>query len=143
MKIFLSGSIRGGRQMLHVYMKICSLLQEQGHEVLSSHVADPELEEKESVMSEEEIFKRDMGFMERSECLIAEVSTPSIGVGYEICSALKYGLPVLCLHNLQANVSAMILGNTSPELVIRQYANDQELREGIRAFISELGDVEV
>ncbi|QLC48865.1 nucleoside 2-deoxyribosyltransferase [Methanolobus zinderi] len=142
MKIFLSGSIRGGRQMLHIYVKICSLLQEQGHEVLSSHVADPELEERESVMSEEEIFKRDMGFLEKSECLIAEVSMPSIGVGYEICSALRYGLPVLCLHTMQANVSAMILGNTSPDLVIKQYANDQELQEEIASFLSGMKEIQ-
>jgi len=142
MKIFLSGSIRGGRQMLQVYMKICNLLQEQGHEVLSFHVADPDLEKKESVMSEEEIFKRDMGFMEKSECLIAEVSMPSIGVGYEICSALRYGLPVLCLHTMQANVSAMILGNTSPDLVIKQYANDQELQEEIASFLSGMKEIQ-
>ncbi len=141
MKVFLSGSIRGGRQILHVYIRICSLLQEQGHEVLSSHVADPELEEKESVMSEEEIFKRDMGFMEKSECLIAEVSMPSIGVGYEICSALKYGLPVLCIHSPQANVSAMVLGNTNPGLLVKEYSTGQELQEIIVNFLSGLEEI--
>ena len=137
MKIFLSASIRGGRQMLPSYMKICSILQQQGHEVLSSHVADPELEKSESILTEQEIYERDMGFLEKSECLVAEVSTPSIGVGYEICSALQLGLPVLCLHCPQANVSAMILGNTNTGLVTKEYVNEQELQEIIMAFLKD------
>ncbi|MDW7733474.1 MAG: nucleoside 2-deoxyribosyltransferase [Methanolobus sp.] len=139
MRIFLSGSIRGGREMLLVYMKICSLLQDAGHEVLSSHVADPTVEEAESVMTEQEIYLRDMRFLEKSECLIAEVSTPSIGVGYEICSALQLGLPVLCLYSAQANVSAMILGNTSMGFIAKGYGNHQELDDAIMVFLSEIG----
>lgn len=138
MRIFLSGSIRGGRGMLPVYMNICSLLQQEGHEVLSWHVADPAVEEAESVMTEQEIYERDMGFLEKSECLIAEVSTPSIGVGYEICSALQQGLPVLCLYSPQANVSAMILGNTNKELTAKEYGNEQELQEIIIGFLCEI-----
>ncbi|MBN2110499.1 MAG: nucleoside 2-deoxyribosyltransferase [Methanosarcinaceae archaeon] len=138
MRIFLSGSIRGGRKMLPVYMKICSLLQDGGHEVLSRHVADPAAEETESAMTEQEIYERDMHLLEKSECLIAEVSTPSIGVGYEICSALQLGLPTLCLHSPAANVSAMILGNTNKGLITKGYGNEQELRQTIISFLSAL-----
>lgn len=138
MRIFLSGSIRGGRGMLPVYIKICSLLQQEGHEVLSWHVADPAVEQAESVMTEQEIYERDMGFLEKSECLIAEVSTPSIGVGYEICRALHLGLPVLCLYSPQANVSAMILGNSNVGFTVKEYSNYQELYDVIIAFLSEM-----
>lgn len=120
-------------------MKMYSLLQQEGHEVLSWHVADQALEDKESVMTEQEIYERDIGFLEKSECMIAEVSTPSIGVGYEICSALQLGLPVLCLHSPQANVSAMVLGNTNIGLVTKEYCDHQELHDMIVAFLSGIG----
>ncbi|MDI3540181.1 MAG: 2-deoxynucleoside 5-phosphate N-hydrolase [Methanolobus sp.] len=138
MKIFLSASIRGGRGLLETYMDILELLQRHGHEVLSFHVADPQLEEKESLMSEREIYERDMGFLTMSECVIAEVSTPSIGVGYEICRALQLGLPVLCLHPPYSRVSAMILGNRDERLSVRQYSSSGELEDSILDFLAHL-----
>jgi nucleoside 2-deoxyribosyltransferase len=134
MRIFLSASIRGGRQMLSTYIEMCNYLQQSGHEVLSWHVADPELEKTESLLSEEEIYIRDMEFLEKSECMIAEVSTPSIGVGYEICSALQRNIPVLCLHAPEANVSAMLLGDK--RIICKEYHNIDELKEEISKFLN-------
>lgn len=124
--------------MLQTYTDILGLLRHHGHEVLSFHVADPQLEEKESLMSEQEIYERDMGFLIVSECVIAEVSTPSIGVGYEICRALQLGLPVLCLHSPHSRVSAMILGNRNNRLVVREYSSFGELENRILDFLAHL-----
>ena len=77
-------------------------LEEAGAEVLSWHVADPELEKVEMEMTEEEIYSRDMGLLVKSDALIAEVTVPSTGVGYEICRALVQEIPVLCLHRPDA-----------------------------------------
>lgn len=137
-KIFVSGSIRGGRQLLDTYLFICEALKETGAEVLSWHVADPELEEKESKMTEQEIYDRDMGLLARSDALIAEVTTPSTGVGYEICRALEQKIPVLCLHRPDAVVSAMVLGNPYPSMEVRSYSNEGELKEIIIKFIRAL-----
>lgn len=79
MKVFFSGSIRGGREILSVYQHICKFISFEGYEVLSEHVVDPQLEKIESSMTEQEIFARDMDQLENSVCLIAEVSIPSIG----------------------------------------------------------------
>ncbi|WP_292467907.1 nucleoside 2-deoxyribosyltransferase [Methanolobus sp.] len=137
MNIFLSASIRGGRQMLSTYIEICNYLQEKGHEVLSWHVADPELEKTESLLTEQEIYVRDMEFLEKSDCVIAEVSTPSIGVGYEICSALQLEFPVLCLHTPQTNVSAMIRGDK--RIITRKYDSSAIMKKEIDAFLELVG----
>src|SRR5512136_1526134 len=92
-KIFLSGSIRGGRQLLETYRFMFDTLEEAGAEVLSWHVADPELEKVEMRMTEEEIYARDMDLLVKSDALIAEVTVASTGVGYEICRALVQGIP--------------------------------------------------
>ena len=138
-KIFLSGSIRGGRQLLETYRFMYDALEEAGAEVLSWHVADPDLEENESKMTEQEIYDRDMGLLAKSDALIAEVTVPSTGVGYEICRALDRKIPVLCLHIPNAVVSAMVLGNPDPSLEVRTYSNEAALNEIIVKFIRALG----
>ena len=97
--------------MLPVYIEIIKLLKKMGHEVVSEHVASVGLEEVEASLTDEEIFNSDIRFVEQCECLIADVTIPSIGVGYEICQAVSRGKQVLCLYKEEANVSAMVLGN--------------------------------
>lgn len=134
-KIFLSGSIRGGRQLLETYRFMFDILEEAGAEVLSWHVADPELEKVEMTMTEEEIYARDMGLLVKSDALIAEVTVPSTGVGYEICRALFQGIPVLCLYSPNAAVSAMVLGNQDPLLEARAYPDKAALKKIITEYI--------
>jgi len=137
-KIFLSGSIRGGRQLLDVYRLMYDSLEEAGADVLSWHVADPGLEETESKMTEQEIYARDIGLLAKSDALIAEVTVPSTGVGYEICRALVRKIPVLCLHRPGAAVSAMVLGNPDPSLEVRTYSNEAALKEILVEFVRAL-----
>lgn len=128
MKVFFSGSIRGGRDMLPAYNHICNFLHKQGFEVMSWHVVDTSLENTESVMSEKEIFERDMGLIEESDILLAEVTVPSIGVGYEVCHAIHKGIPVICMHKKGANVSSMVLGNIYDKIMTIEYSDIDELK---------------
>lgn len=137
-RIFLSGSIRGGRQLLETYRFMYDALEEAEAEVLSWHVADPALEETESKMTEQEIYARDLGLLEKSDALIAEVTVPSTGVGYEICRALVRKIPVLCLQMPDAAVSAMVLGNPDPLIESRTYPDREVLKEIIVEFIRAL-----
>nr|WP_319506273.1 deoxyribonucleoside 5'-monophosphate N-glycosidase [uncultured Methanolobus sp.] len=120
--------------MLSTYIEMCNYLQDSGHDVLSWHVADPELEKTESLLTEQEIYIRDMELLEKSHCMIAEVSTPSIGIGYEISSALHRELPVLCLHTPDANVSAMILGDK--RIITKEYDSGNAMKEKIDVFLN-------
>ena len=106
-----------------------------GTDVLSWHVADPELVGKEAKMSEQQIYDRDIGFLKQSDCLIAEVTIPSIGVGYEICRGLEIGLPVLCVHKQGANVSAMLLGNSDGNMSVEEYTDHEQLENVISHFV--------
>jgi nucleoside 2-deoxyribosyltransferase len=125
MKIFFAGSIRGGRVMLPVYIQIVELLKKKGHTVVSEHVASDTLEEIEAKITDEEIFHNDIGYIDESECLVADVTIPSVGVGYEICYAISKNKLVLCVYMEDANVSAMVRGNR--RVVTVQYKNMGEL----------------
>jgi nucleoside 2-deoxyribosyltransferase len=132
-KVFMSGSMRGGRRLLDTYKFILEVLLSSRVEVLSQHIARDTIFEEERGMSEEEIFMRDMGGVERCDCLIAEVSVPSIGVGYEICHAVGLRIPVLCVYEEGAKASAMVLGNRG--VISRCYADKAELTKLIKDFI--------
>ena len=72
--------------------------------------------------------------------MVAEVTVPSIGVGYEVCRALGLGMPVLCVHSAGANVSAMVLGNPNMQGLVREYASLDDLEQILYEFAGALGD---
>ncbi len=119
--------------MLFVYKQIIALLKKSGHDVVSEHVASSKLEEDEAKRTDEEIFLSDTGFIDECECLVADVTVPSIGVGYEICYAVSKGKRVLCLYKEGTNVSAMVLGN---KLVISiPYVNVEGLEKSLELHL--------
>ena len=75
----------------------------------------------------EEVYERDTSWIEACDALIAEVSTPSHGVGYEIGYALSKGKPVLCCYRRGRRVSKMISGNPDLNLQTRDYSSQDEL----------------
>ncbi|MCG7848358.1 MAG: nucleoside 2-deoxyribosyltransferase [ANME-2 cluster archaeon] len=125
-RVFLSGAIRGGRRLVETYRFIADVMIGAGVEVLSEHVASDMVFAEERKMTEEEIFLRDMGGIERCDCLVAEVSVPSVGVGYEICHAVGLKKPVLCVYERGSTVSAMVLGNKG--VVAQDYGDLDELQ---------------
>jgi len=113
MDIYFAGAIRGGRERVNDYAKIVKKLQEYGN-VLTVHVANPELCDKgEEKLSLKEIYERDMEWLKKSDLVIAEVSMPSLGIGYELGVAEKLGKKVICFYDNNSNtsLSAMIGGD--------------------------------
>jgi nucleoside 2-deoxyribosyltransferase len=135
MKIFFAGSIRGGRSMLPVYIQIVDYLKKQGHKVVSEHVASIDLEKTEAKITDEQIFNNDIGYVNECECLVADVTIPSIGTGYEICYAVSKGKKVLCIYREDANVSAMVRGNDRILSVL--YKNMEELEKSLAMHLHE------
>jgi nucleoside 2-deoxyribosyltransferase len=68
--------------------------------------------------------------------LIAEVSVPSHGVGYEIGFALGLRKPVLALYQEGRKVSKMISGNLDPNLLVKSYQNSEDAVKLVRAFLA-------
>lgn len=135
MKIYFSCSLTGGRRDEAAYRVIVDRLQAMGHEVLTAHLAAPEVMQDERSVDPAEVYRRDLAWIEACQVLIAEVSTPSHGVGYEIALALQRGRPVLCLHRQGVPVSKMITGNDSAGLVVREYPQEAAIPERLEEFL--------
>ena len=140
MKIYFAGSIVGGRENARIYAQIVEYLLAKGHKVPSAHVARPDVLHWEKKNPPSSIYERDIAWVRESDALIAEVSTPSMGVGYEIATALQWGKPVLCLYRQGSTLSKMILGNTEPNIRVNSYTTPEELLSLIDRFLSGLSD---
>ena len=138
MNIYFSCSLTGGRDDEHVYGAIVDHLLGGSHEVPTAHLARPEVMSLERVVEPNEVYRRDMEWITSCDALIAEVTTPSHGVGYEIAVALQLGKPVLCCHRRGATISKMISGNDSPRLQVRGYSDPDEALEYIDVFLAAL-----
>ncbi len=112
LKIYFGGSIKGGRSKVEDYKKIVDYLKTIGT-VLDEHVADPNLQSSGESITSTEIYNRDVSWINECDILIAEVTVPSLGVGYEIGYAESLNKRIICLYQNDESISAMIKGNNS------------------------------
>jgi hypothetical protein len=136
MNIYFACSITGGREFESAYQTITRALAEDHHRVPTAHLAEAGVVSVEAVIDPHEVYTRDTTWIQESDILIAEVSVPSHGVGYEIGYALSLGKPVLALYQEGRKVSKMISGNPDPGLSVRCYQSSENAVEIIRAFLS-------
>ncbi len=138
MNIYFACSITGGREFEHIYQELMSALLSDGHQIPTAHLAQSNVLALESVVAPREVYERDVAWIQSADALIAEVSVPSHGVGYEIAFALQEEKPVLCVHQAGRKVSKMITGNPHPKLSVKEYKNTEEAVSSVREFISKL-----
>ena len=145
MDLYFSCSLTGGRQDQPAYAAMVAHLQAQGHAVFTAHLAQAATlgVAEEAGLDARVVYARDVRWLDAAQAVIAEVSTPSHGVGYEIAYALLQGKPVLALYRAGARVSKMLLGNDHPGMTVRGYGEAGEavrvmeafLRGGVRASV--------
>jgi 2'-deoxynucleoside 5'-phosphate N-hydrolase len=138
MNIYFACSITGGRAFETVYQEFTRTLLSDKHEVPTAHLAESNVMALEGVVDPFDVYQRDVTWIRSCDVLIAEVSVPSHGVGYEVGFALSQGKRVLCLAQAGIRVSKMITGNPHPALQVKYY---QDVTEGIgliRTFLSDI-----
>jgi hypothetical protein len=109
--IYFAGSIRGGRSDQAIYLQIIELLNQHGT-VLTEHLGSEALGAGGEDLSDCSIHDRDLEWLRKADVLVAEVTTPSLGVGYEIGRAVEWGKRIVCLHrpSHDRRLSGMIAG---------------------------------
>ncbi|XP_056616054.1 2'-deoxynucleoside 5'-phosphate N-hydrolase 1 [Triplophysa dalaica] len=141
MNIYFCGSIRGGRQDVNIYQRIVKQLQNYGN-VLTEHVSYDSLSDKgeDAVLNgDKAIHDRDMKWLMMSDVIVAEVTQPSLGVGYELGHAMAMKKRVLCLFRPSSGkvLSAMISGASSDSLFqVQDYKEDDVVSILEKYFVS-------
>ncbi len=139
-KVYFAGSIRGGRQDAALYGEMITFLTDSGLEVLTEHVGLESLQEEgERTMTEEEIFRRDMAWLTQCDLVVAECTTPSHGVGYELARAREMGKMVHIFYDLdRSRLSAMLAGDS--HFVLHPYVSHGELFRALEQVVASIRD---
>ena len=132
LSLYFAASIRGGRQEIDSYNKLITHLSKYGS-VLTEHIVLPSTFEE--GQSDIFIHDRDVTWLKSCDIVIADVTVPSLGVGYEIALAVQLQKPVLCLNNIEKNpnLSAMISG--CQKIVMGNYSSIKDACDAIDSFI--------
>lgn len=141
MKIYFCGSIRGDRSRLATFRFIVEQLQERGHEVLTTHIISDDPRETEKKLTAQQVYVRDiLEFLPQADAVVAEVSGPSFGVGFEVGYAIaKAQLPVFlfCERKFsdEDKISNLAKGCTDPHCTIIEYSNNDEIANALHTLI--------
>jgi nucleoside 2-deoxyribosyltransferase len=136
MNVYFACSITGGREFESVYQAIGHALLEMGYEVPTAYLAEPGATAVEAAIPPSEVYFRDVAWIRSCDVLVAEVSVPSHGVGYEIGFALGIGKPVLALYRKDRKITKMISGNPDKNLTLKMYATMEEAIHTLTQFLS-------
>jgi nucleoside 2-deoxyribosyltransferase len=139
MKIYFAAPITNKIPNINLYNKIIKYLNRYGI-VLNKRLGDKNFWKgrKNKKFSEKEIYDFDLKLLLKSDVVVAEISYPSLGVGYEIGRAIERKKPILGLYNkkMKKQISKMILG--AHEITIRPYRTFTEIKSIIREFFNSL-----
>lgn len=134
MKIYISGSIYGGTQKIETYKILIKELEKYG-EVLDKQVADENTIANEAFQTDEEIYTDLEEKLKIADIIFAEVSIPSLGVGYELGFADKLNKKIIAIYdqNYTEKVSTMIRGNKRIDLI--PYKDIKEITDNLEKIL--------
>lgn len=125
-KVYFAGSIRGGRADAELYGRVIRHIQKENI-VLTEHIGDLSLSKLEGMEnSDVAIYEQDTAWLREADLVIAECTSPSLGVGYELAYAESHNIPVHIFYDKsRARLSAMLAGDKY--FHIHPYVGEEEL----------------
>ena len=133
-KVYFAGSIRGGRNDAGLYHEIIACINETDR-VLTEMVGDVNHNVIELGQTKDRaIYTRDTEFLKECDMVIAECTTPSLGVGYELAYAEKLQKPVHIFYRPdEVQLSAMLTGD--PYFMIHRYSTKEEILSMVKDLL--------
>lgn len=137
MNIYFACSIRSGREDADLYASLVKHIKSRAV-VLSEIFADGKLTSYGSPGKSSDIYSQDIKWLSQANAIIAEVTNPSLGVGYEIAKGEEVDKPILALfrNDDKRRLSAMIDG--SPKLEVFYYKQVKDALMAIDRFIDSI-----
>lgn len=137
MMVYCAGAIKGDTAYQNNYIEMIRFIESMNHTAL----AELNGKFKSSIpLTDDQVYTRDIKWIEGCELMIAEISGPSLGVGFEIAYAIfQKEIPVLALVSSGVKkISAMITGCNSELLTIKRYKNIEDMQNIISKYFKNL-----
>ncbi len=142
MKIYFAAPLQGNiSKRIELYNEIIQRLSSYG-KVLTEKIGNKkfQIERKKKDILPEKIHDYDIRLLSEAKAVVAEVTIPSLGVGYEIGRTIENKKPVLCLYNENIitlkNISNMIRG--CPTIKVCGYRDLKDISLAIKSFFESI-----
>ena len=138
MKIYFGFTVVGDRSSIDAARRIVAVLHERGHEVLTEHLVHDDAWSKDRLIPAQQVFHRDMKWLEQCDLFLAEVSGSSFGLGFEAGYLLGGSSKrVILFYKRDAadKISLLITGNSHPNCTLVPYTDPVELETFIKDCI--------
>ena len=133
MRIYLACTVRGDRGTLTSARHIHDCLIGLGHEVLTGHLLEDDVDTAESRLGDRDVFLRDLAWVEAADAIVAEASGSSYGVGFEVGYTLgraaETSQRVLVLYDAsrRGTISRLISGLSDARAQVLAYESLAEI----------------
>jgi len=135
MNIYFGFTVAGDRSSIGTARVIVELLESMGHVVLTRHLVQDDAWEADRLITPQQVYQRDMGWLAACDCLMAEVSGSSFGLGFEtgyVLGATDKDVVLFYRREMESKISLLITGNSHPRCTLVPYSEVEE----IRAFVA-------
>ena len=130
MKIYFGFTVAGDRSTVDTARRIVTLLEDLGHEVLTRHLVSDDAWASDRLLAPQDVYRRDMAWLQQCDIFIAEVSGSSFGLGFEagyLLGSTSKRVVLFYRRDLEKKVSLLITGNTHPNCTLVPYATPGEV----------------
>jgi nucleoside 2-deoxyribosyltransferase len=134
MNIYFGFTVAGDRSTIETARGVVRVLEELGHEVLTRHLVSDNAWEADRMISAQDVYRRDMAWLQLCDIFIAEVSGSSFGLGFEtgyLLGATNKKVILLYRRDVEKKVSLLISGNSHSNCTLASYATSSEAEEFI------------
>ena len=135
MKIYFGFTVAGDRSSITTARVIVAMLEAIGHVVLTKHLLEDDAWEKDRLITAQQVYQRDLRWLTECDCLMAEVSGSSFGLGFEtgyLLGATDKDAVLFYRRDVEKRISLLITGNAHPRCTLVPYSDVKE----IEAFIA-------
>jgi hypothetical protein len=140
MKVYFGFTVAGDRSSLQAARRIVEWLDKRGHEVLTRHLVDEDAREQDRLLGPQQVFERDMRWLDAADVFIAEVSGSSFGLGFETGYVLgSSGRRAILFYRVDSaeRISLLITGNRHPNCTVVSYQSIDELETILGSLLDE------
>ncbi|MHB1096517.1 MAG: nucleoside 2-deoxyribosyltransferase [Gemmatimonadaceae bacterium] len=138
MKIYFGFTVAGDRTSLDAARMIVSQLTQRGHHVLTEHLVRDDAWSEDRLITPQQVFERDMRWLDQCDMFVAEVSGSSFGLGFETGYLLGGSAKKVILfyrRDVAEKISLLITGNSHPNCLLVPYNTLAELESCIGAHL--------
>ena len=142
MRIYLACTVRGDRTAVTALRGLANQLEAEGHEILTKHLLDDDVDNLEAQLTELYVYRRDITWLDGCDLLIADATGSSYGVGFEVGYVLgradtsEQRVILLYRADRKDRISRLIAGNAHPRCTVVAYDGVDDLVSSVLARMS-------